>query len=146
MLQNRKKPPRAPAPQLQGNYLAGGQKSETRQRAELSHQPCSQQLPRVCTVCAECERGRELQRAIRNSMGGGTAGLFSIVQRAALGRKMSNFLKRVQNYSRFLLVKSSNAVSQLCLPLACVKTQREQNQPCLPLWIQLFFYVLASKL
>lgn len=38
---------------------------------------------------------------------------------------------------------SSDAVSPPCLLLACVKAPREQNQPSLPLWVQLIFYVFG---
>lgn len=64
----------------------------------------------------------------------------ALQQRPAPEIKQTSFLKQeCKIMARFFPEKV-----QPCLLLACVKAQKEQNQPFLPLWIQLFFYPQIS--
>lgn len=121
----------SPSPSPRGDYLAGGQKAETRQRAELSHQPCSQQLPRVHTVCAMCEWGRELQRAMRNSMGGETAGLFSIATKGCPGKK-NVWLSETSAKLQPFFAREKFKCSQPALLASCLCENTERTKPALP--------------
>lgn len=59
-------------------------------------------------------------------------GFSALQQRAALGRKMSNFLKRVQNYSRFFFAREKFECSQPALPASCLCENVERTKPALP--------------
>lgn len=77
--------------------------------------------------------------SVSSKVTGGRLGvLFSIATKACPGNKTDSLLKTgVQNYSQVFIPEKV----QPCLLLACLKAQKEQNQPFFPLWIQLFLYL-----
>lgn len=133
--------PQPCSPQLFLTLLEGGKKRDSCQPwAKLNPQPCSQQFLYANRMCV---RERAFQWAIRwNNRWETYSAFLTLQQKPAPEIKQTSFLKQeFSNKSAELQPGFVPEKVQPCLLLGCLKAQKEQNQPLLPLWIQLFLYL-----